>query len=131
MDNHFKSTFNMRKILLFLIASVCLFSYADPDEIVLNNSGLQHNHSGQPLFPADQPSVYYNDMVQQIIIDGTGEATYYDVEITSMSTFYVVLSTQVNGNYDTIDVSSLPDDNYEIVITSSLNNEYLGYFTNY
>ena len=129
MDNHFKSTFNMRKILLFFIASVCLFSYADPDEIVLNNPNHQHDHSGQPLFPADQPDVYYDDVTQQIIIDGTGEASYYDVEITSLSTFYVVLSTQVNGNYDTIDVSSLPDDNYEIVITSSLNNEYLGYFT--
>lgn len=101
------------------------------DSINLQYKGNHGIHSGQPLFPADQPSVYYNDVTQQIIIDGTGEATYYDVEITSMSTFDMVLSTQVNGNYDTINVSSLPDDNYEIVITSSLNNEYLGYFTNY
>ena len=67
------------------------------------------DHSGQPLFPADQPDVYYDETYEQIIIDGTGEATYYDVEITSLSTFDVVLSTQVNGNYDTINVSSLPD----------------------
>ena len=42
-----------------------------------------------------------------------------------------VISTQVDGDGDNIDVSSLPDDNYTIVITSSNNNEYVGQFTNY
>ena len=35
----------------------------------------------------------------------------------------------VNGNYDPIDVAPLPDDDYEIVITSSYNNVFEGYFT--
>ena len=120
----------MKKGFLFVLMSTfVVFALMARQQIDLHQSGHAPHHSGQPLFPADQPDVYYDDVTQQIIIDGTGEASYYDVEITSMSTFYVVLSTQVNGNYDTIDVSSLPDDNYEIVITSSLNNEYLGYFT--
>lgn len=121
----------MRRIIVFLLASVFLLTYADPDEIVLNNPNNQHDHSGQPLFPADQPAVYYDDDADIIIVDGTGYATYYNVEITSLSTFYVMISTSVNGNYDTIDVSSLPDDNYEIILTSSYNNVFEGYFTNY
>ena len=123
----------MKNSFLLLLVFSLLFGLelSAREQIDLNHNGQMPGHSGQPLFPADQPDVYYDDVTQQIIIDGTGEATYYDVEITSMSTFYVVLSTQVNGNYDTIDVSSLPDDKYEIVITSSLNNEYVGYFTNY
>jgi hypothetical protein len=40
-----------------------------------------------------------------------------------------MISTCVNGNYDTIDVAPLPDDDYEIVITSSYNNVFEGYFT--
>ena len=87
-------------------------------------------HSGLPIYPADQPDVYYDATDQVIIIDGPGsEASYYNVDIVSMSTLDVMLSTQVNGTYDTIDVSSLPDDNYKIVITSSNFNEYECYFT--
>ncbi len=100
-----------------------------PNQIHIEQRPNGGTHSGQPLFPADQPAVYYDDEAQQIIIDGTGEASYYDVEITSMSTFNVMISTCVNGNYDTIDVSSLPDDNYEIILTSSYNNVFECYFT--
>lgn len=117
----------LSSLLLILISS--LFCVADEARINLEYKG-QHDHFVHtPLTPADQPAVYYDDLNQQIIIDGTGEASYYNVEITSLSTFYVMISTSVNGNYDTIDVASLPDDNYEIVITSSLNNVFEGYFT--
>jgi hypothetical protein len=37
----------------------------------------------------------------------------------------------VDGYGDTIDVSSLPDDDYTIIITSSNHNVYQGTFTNY
>ena len=109
----------MRRIIVFLLASVFLLTYADPDEIVLNNPNNQHDHSGQPLFPADQPAVYYDDVAQQIIVDGTGEADYYDLEVNSLS----------DGD-QLIDVSSLPADDYQIVI-SSIYNVYEGYFSNY
>lgn len=122
-------------IFLFLTFSSFVFQmYGDgvmPNQIHIEQRPNGGTHSGQPLFPADQPDVYYNDVTQVIIIDGTGYSTYYNVEITSLSTFNVMISTCVNGNYDTIDVSSLPDDNYEIVITSSYNNVFEGYFTNY
>ena len=120
----------MRHLLLILFLASSLFANADHEAIVLRDGGNQHNHSGLPIWPADQPDVYYDATDQVIIIDGPGsEASYYDVDIVSMSTFDVMLSTQVNGTYDTIDVSSLPDDNYKIVITSSNFNEYEGYFT--
>ena len=120
----------MRHLLLILFLASSLFANADHEAIVLRDGGNQHNHSGLPIWPADQPDVYYDDDEQEIIIDGPGsEASYYDVDIVSMSTLDTMLSAQVNGYYGTIDVSSLPDDNYKIVITSSNFNEYEGYFT--
>ena len=116
-------------ILALWLSSTCVSFLYGEEVINIQHIGNHNDHSGHPFFPADQPDVYYNDVTQEIIVDGTGEATYYNVEITSLSTFYVMISTSVNGNYDTIDVSSLPDDNYEIVITSSYNNVFEGYFT--
>ena len=63
-----------------------------------------------------------------IIINGGGEVSYYDVEIAPTSTFVPVISTQVNGYYDTIDVSSLPAGDYVITIYSPEDNTYEGFF---
>ena len=124
---------NIKRIISIIfslwLTSTCTSLLYGEEVINIQHIGNHNDHSGQPLFPADQPDVYYNDVTQVIIIDGTGYSTYYNVEITSLSTFYVMISTSVNGNYDTIDVSSLPDDNYEIVLTSSYNNVFEGYFT--
>ena len=87
--------------------------------------GGQHNEF---YILADQPDVYYNSGTQVIIIDGGGEVSYYDVEIESMTTWLTVISTQVSGTYDTIDVSSLAPDEYCISITSPTGNEFEGYF---
>ena len=87
--------------------------------------GGQHNEF---YILADQPDVYYNSGSQVIIIDGGGEVSYYDVEIESMTTWLVVISTQVNGTYDTIDVSSLATGDYIISITSPTGHEFEGYF---
>ena len=81
--------------------------------------------------PADMPEVYYDSNSQEIIIVADGFASYYDVDIVSQSTLLAVISTQVGGYGDTIDISSLPDDNYTIIITSSNDNVYQGQFTNY
>ena len=118
--------------LIAFIVSLQVFAYLRDasGQIYIEHRPKGGIHSGLPIWPADQPNVYYDATDQVIIIDGPGsEASYYDVDIVSMSTFDVMLSTQVNGTYDTIDVSSLPDDNYKIVITSSNFNEYEGYFT--
>ena len=77
------------------------------------------------------PEVYFESDDQEIILVADGFADYYDVDIISLSTMTAVISTQINGYGDSIDVSLLPDDNYMIVITSSFNNVYEGEFTNY
>ena len=77
------------------------------------------------------PQVYYDGEAGVITVDGPGYASCYYVDIISQSTLSVVLYDTVDGDYDTIDVSSLPDDNYTIVITSSEDNQYEGHFTNY
>ena len=117
----------------FLVLFLLLFSMqlnADNEHVVIMTpkGGI---HSGIPFVPMDMPDVYYDDVAQEIIIDGNGYSAYYDVDIISESTLLTVLSTNVDGDYDTIDVSSLPYDNYTILITSSEDNQYEGHFTNY
>ncbi len=77
------------------------------------------------------PEAYYNSDLQEIIIVADGFSSYYDVDIVSQSTMQLVLYTTISGFGDSIDISSLPDDNYTIVITSEFNNVYQGQFTNY
>ena len=96
--------------------------------INLHHKGNLQNHFDHPVL-ADQPDVYLDTSNAVIIIDGGGEVTYYDVEITSMTTWYVVISTQMNGYYDTIDVSSLTSGDYIITISSPTGNEFEGEFT--
>ena len=120
----------MNRIFLFFLLLCCSFVgiYADNEQIVLRDSGNQHNHFDQPVL-FDQPDVYYNSGTQVIIIDGDGAVSYYDVEIESMTTWLTVISTQVSGSYDTIDVSSLAPGDYIITITSPTGNEFEGEFT--
>ncbi len=77
------------------------------------------------------PEAYYDTNTEEIIIVADGFSSYYDVDIVSLSTTIAMISTQVDGYGDSIDVSSLSDDSYRIVITSSNNNVYEGNFTNY
>ena len=125
------------KRLSFSLASifVSIFIGVQADETYQINIEHVPNHGthfvNPPFVPADMPDVYYDSDNEEIIIDGPGYATYYDVDIISVSTGYVVLYDTVNGTYGTVDISSLPDDNYTILITSSNNNEYEGSFTNY
>jgi len=97
----------------------------------MHDKGSANNHLGIPFVPADMPQVYYDSEAGVITVDGPGYASYYYVDIVSQSTLSVVLYDTVDGDYGTVDVSSLPDDNYTIIITSSNNNEYTGQFTNY
>ena len=120
----------MKKILFLLFASMCFFAYADPDEIVLNNGGPGHDRS-QDLTQTDMPRVYYDNDTHEIIIDGGGEVSYYEVEITSAINGYYELYNLVNGTYDTFDVSSLTTGSHVITITTPLGNIYEGTFTVY
>ena len=120
----------MRVILLFQFVLFSLASFASPERILMNDPNAQHNHSGLPIWPADEPTVYYDDVEMVITIDGSwSESGYYDVEIISLSTLDTVLSTRVTSTDNTIDVSSLPEDSYKITVTSSIGNTYQGVFT--
>lgn len=115
----------MKKILFLLFASLCLFCYADPDEIVLTNGGSGDNRSNVSL------RVFYDNETQEIIIQGDNLVSYYEVEITSAINGYYELYTLVNGTYDTFDVSSLAGGSHIITITSPLGDVYEGTFTTY
>ncbi len=98
--------------------------------INMQHIGNHNDHFNFPI-PADMPDVYYYNVSQTIIIDGTGEVDYYDVEIFSVTSSTTVISTQVNGYYDTIDISSLSDGEYGIIIYSPTGNIFDGFFEIY
>lgn len=119
----------MKRIaLLFSLLSAFTFQINADHEtkvIVLDRKGELHL---EYYVPADMPDVYYDEDNQQIIIAGGGEVNYYDVEIASTSSSVPIISTQVDGFYDTIDVSSLPQDEYVITIYSPEDHTYEGFF---
>ena len=91
---------------------------------------LEHKGDGhlEHFIPADMPEAYFDDVAMEIIIVGDGFADYYDVEIVSLGSMLTVIGTQIDGYGDSIDVSSLPDGDYRLVITSSNNNVFEGDF---
>ena len=112
-----------------ILAFICLCnSYAFCNErINISNIGYKDDRI-ENFVPFDMPDVYYDDVNQTIIIDGDGAVDYYDVEIASVTSFVTVITTQVSGYYDTIDVSSLPAAEYVITIYSPEDNTYEGFF---
>lgn len=122
----------MRRIIIFLFALLCLSAYANQEQIALTQKGSIHDREGQPL-NHDMPLVYYyyDAKTQEIIIDGSGVVSYYDVEISLPVTNTVEMSAQVDGTYDTFDISSLPSGSHVITIESPSGNIYEGTFTTY
>ena len=116
--------------LLLLICTVQLFAESSQTAIVLNGKG--GNRSNLPLY-FDVPLAFYvyGPKTQDIIIDGNGVVSYYDVEISSATTNTVEMTTQVNGTYDSFDISSLPTGSHVITIESPSGNIYEGTFTKY
>ena len=123
-----------KRFFLLLVFTLLSFNLMGDNEsqqqISLQHQHQQGNHN-EYYPPADMPEVYFDSDLQEITIYADGYADYYDVDIISLSTMIAVISTQVDGCGDSIDVSPLPNDNYKIVIVSSCNNMYEGYFTNY
>ena len=123
---------NTKRLITLLMSMFVLSISACYSQELINmqHIGNHDDHSNIPV-PAEMPDVYYNNVSQTIIIDGTGEVDYYDVEIMSLTTFDVLISTQVNGYYDTIDISSLPDGEYAITIDAPTGNSFEGFFSTY
>ncbi len=118
-------------ILLLLLALAYNSAFAASGApIQIRDKGSIGNHH-DIIEHADEPDVYYDSDGQSIIIDGTGYVSYYDVVIESVTSWTVMISTQVNGNYDTIDISSLPAGMYCITIDSPAGNSYDGFFDTY
>ncbi len=116
-------------IFLLLFAIICSTSsmaYRRP--VVIHGGGAVPDHGNIPI-PADQPDVFYDDDTHEVIIEGLGFVTTYDVEIASAANLAVLITAQVNGSHDTIDVSSLPSDHvYVITIYSPTGNTFEGTF---
>ena len=120
----------MKKLILILTlfyAFSCGLSFGAPNRVVLRDKKAQADHNNLPM-PADEPDVYLDTVEQEIIIDGPGVVSYYDVEIASATNWYIYIYTQISGTYDTIDISSLPQGEYVITIDSSTGNSFEGYF---
>ena len=116
--------------LLLLLFSVQLFADNTETAIILTGKGT--HRSDLPLY-FDVPLAFYvyGPKTQDIIIDGNGVVSYYDVEISSATTNTVEMTTQVNGIYDSFDISSLPTGSHVITIESPSGNIYEGTFTKY
>ena len=100
----------------------------DGNNAPINMQHQTHDDHSEYYPPADMPEVYIDFEDMEIIIVGDGFADYYDVDIVSMVSMQSVIYTQIGGYGDSIDISSLPDAYYRIVIQSSNNNVYEGYF---
>ena len=114
-------------ILLLPLASQ-LYAKNDLNVIVIHGKGTPHS---EYYPPADMPEVYYDADNLEIALVADGFAAFYDVDITSASGYVPLISTQIDGYGDSIDVSSLPDGYYSITITSSNNNQFEGTFYKY
>ena len=119
-----------RTIIFSILAVFAIQLFADPAQQAVPLKKTKIGHHNIPM-PADMPNVYYNNDTRTVIIDGGGEVSYYDVEIVSLTTLYTEISTQVSGYYDTIDVSSLSEDDYVIIIDSPTGYSFEGDFTIY
>ena len=114
-------------LILFFLMQATSLVFGSTDRIILNDPSHQHDHS-QYYPPADMPEVFIDLDEMEVIIEADGFADYYVVNIISQVSMQSVIYTQISGYGDSIDVSSLPDAYYRIVITSSNNNVYEGYF---
>ena len=117
----------------FLLSFFLLIAFpllADNHQHPINLEHKGGPRSGNLPTCPDAPQAYYcyNDKSQWILIDGGGVVNYYDVEITSPVTNAVEISTQVDGTYDTFDISSLPAGSHVITIESPSGNIYEGTF---
>lgn len=118
-------------VILAVIMMFPMYSYADrngEEQVFLHKRKKPGGHL--EYYPtADMPDVYYDSYAGEIIIISDGFSSYYDVVIVRDVPLQTVISTQISGYGDTIDVSSLSSGNYTIYITTEYNNEFEGHFT--
>ena len=122
-------TFRFILLLVFVMFALGITAQNRDGEARLNIHHVGHHGTHSEYYPpADMPEVYIDFDDMEIILVGDGFADYYVVNIISQVTMQSVIYTQIGGYGDSIDISSLPDAYYRIVIQSSNNNVYEGYF---
>lgn len=114
--------------LLALLAIFAVNAWSNEEVINMQHIGNHGDHL-EHYEPADMPEVYYDNDEDEIIIIADGFASYYNVVIIRDTPYQTVITTQISGYGDTIDVSSLSTGNYTIVITSEYNNVFEGHFS--
>jgi len=114
-------------LLFILLIAISVQCFAGKRPIQIRDKGSVNNHT-EHFIPADEPDVYFDNSSLEIIIEADGFASYYDVEIYPDNSAIAVISTQISGYGDTIDVSSLPAAEYVITIYSPEDNTYEGFF---
>ena len=112
-------------ILLFY-TSLLLFAGNEQIAISVKRHGGAHS---EYYLPADMPEMYYDSDCNEIIIVADGFAGYYYVDFYLTGYTTPLISTQVEGYGDSINVSNLPVGDYTVVITSEYNNQYEGQLT--
>ena len=118
---------------VIILSLITLFSLCVSAKNMQRNIALEHkggNH-GEYFDPADKPEAYYDVDNQEIILVADGFVSYYDVNIISLSTMQLALHSTANGYGDTIDVSSLPNDDYVITLDPPVNVSFEGTFSVY
>ena len=121
--------FRFLLLTVFLVSAFGVLSQVRDGEEKLNIQHVGHHGTHSEHYtPADMPEVYIDFDDMEIILVGDGFADYYVVNIISQVSMQSVIYTQIGGYGDSINISSLPDAYYRIVIQSSNNNVYEGYF---
>ena len=119
------------KTKIFLLTLLLMVSFwVLADDSYTTPINLSHTHQGGPRdgYPMydDMPQAFHNFKSHEIIIDGDGVVSYYNVEISTPGTNTVEISTQVDGTYDTFSISSLPSGTHVITLTSPSGNVFEG-----
>ena len=109
-----------KKVLLILLIVVAGLEMSARKQIDIQHNGQLPGHTEYPVYVDDphqgQFEAYYDNDMQMIFFEGTGEIDFYYVDIISMSTMSILLHTTVNGDYDAISMSSYTDGKYLLVV---------------
>ena len=114
--------------LLSFLLLVTLSIYADNHQHPIHLEHKGGPRDGYPMYE-DMPQAFHDIKSHEIIIDGDGVVSYYNVEISTPGTNTVEISTQVDGTYDTFSISSLPSGVHVITVESPAGHIYEGTFT--
>ena len=111
----------MRKtIFLILLLMIAGLDMSARKHIDVQHNGQLPGHIEIPMF-VEEPhddyfEAYYDNDINMLFFEGTGEVNFYYVDIIHLSTMSTVLSTTIDGNYDAISMSPFSYGKYLLVV---------------